>query len=69
MKEIRPDAALLVAVERRVTGASAHKVRGLVCQYELACYVGDEALVQTAELTLRRTLLNSMRSEQDSHFG
>lgn len=59
MKEIRPDAALLVAVERSVTGASNHKIRCLLFQYELACHVGNESLAESAELTLRRTLLDN----------
>ncbi len=59
MKEIRPDATLQVAVERSVTGASTHKIRCLLFQYELACYVGNESLAQSAELTLRRTLLDN----------
>lgn len=59
MKEIRPDDALLIAVERSVTGASTHKMRGLLFRYELACHLGDESLAQSAELTLRRTLLRN----------
>ena len=61
MKEIRPDATLLVAVERSVTGASTHKIRCLLFQYELACYVGNKLLAQSAELALRRTLLDTER--------
>ncbi len=57
MKEIMPDAALLLAVERSVTGASNHKIRCLLFQYELACYVGNELSAKSAEQTLRRTLL------------
>ena len=59
MTEIMPDAALLVAVERNVTGSSTHKIRSLLSQYKLACYTGNELLAVSAELTLRRTLLNN----------
>ncbi len=58
MMEITPDATLVVAVERSATGASTHQMRGLLYQYELACYAGNELLAHTAERTLRRTLLN-----------
>jgi hypothetical protein len=59
MKEISPDATLLVAVERSLTGASTHKIRCLLLQYELACDLGNEVLAQSVELALRRTLLDS----------
>jgi hypothetical protein len=57
MNELVPDSALLVAVERRVTGASSHQLRNLVHQYQLACYVGNEPKAKSTELILRRALL------------
>jgi hypothetical protein len=59
MKEITPDTGLAVAVERNVTGASTHKLHNLLHQYQLACYMGNYAMAESTELTLRRTLLNS----------
>jgi len=59
MKEIVLDTGLVVAVERSVTGASTHKLHNLLHQYQLACYIGNHVVAKSAELTLRRTLLNS----------
>ena len=59
MQQIAPDAALVVAVERSVTGASSHTLHNLLHQYQLACYLGDERRVKATELELLRTLSKS----------
>ena len=56
MREMVPDAALIIAVERSITGASTHKLHNLLQLYQLACYVGDEERANCAELELLRTL-------------
>jgi len=57
--QIVPDTGLVVAVERSITGASTHKLRNLLQQYQLACYVGNERMVKTIELQLLRSLHQS----------
>jgi len=56
MREIAPDAALVLALERNATGASAHRLRNLLHQYHSVCYIGDEPTVRALELKIVRTL-------------
>ena len=68
MKDIAPDAALLVALERNLTGANAHRLRNLIHQYHSVCYIGDELQIRAIELKIVRTLyVLQILSAQKSH--
>jgi hypothetical protein len=56
VQKIAPNIGLLVAVERSATGATAHELHNLLHQYQLVCYLGDEARARATELKLLRAL-------------
>jgi hypothetical protein len=41
---MKPDAGLIIAVQRNQTGADIHKLNNLLHQYVLACYAKNQRL-------------------------
>jgi hypothetical protein len=50
------DISLVVAAERRATGANAHCLHNLAHRYVLACEAGNNKLAEESETNLRRAL-------------
>ena len=46
---MKPDAGLIVAVQRNQTGANIHKLNNLLDQYVCACYMTDHTLADRAK--------------------
>lgn len=56
---ITMDSGLLLAIERNCTGANAHKVRNYAHIYEMACFLGEEHLMNKARRQLESELINA----------
>ena len=56
---MKPDAGLIVAVQRNQTGANIHKLNNLLHQYEWACHAKNNTLADHARHELMAVLIES----------
>lgn len=54
---MKPDAGLIVAVQRNQTGADTHKLNNLLHLYMNACYLTNHALADSAKQKLMAVLI------------
>jgi hypothetical protein len=68
---MKPDAGLIVAVQRNQTGANIHTLNNLLHQYEWACHLENHTLADHARQELMAVLIESewrqAREETESH--
>jgi hypothetical protein len=54
---MKPDAGLIVAVQRNQTGSNIHKLNNLLHQYVCACYMKDHTLADQAKHQLMAVVI------------
>jgi hypothetical protein len=57
---MKPDAGLVVAMQRMQTGAEIHRINNLLHQYVCACYTDNRKLAKSA----RDELIAMMRAKE-----